>query len=100
MLDYSDSKIYSVKCLETGLEYIGSTARKDIRARKREHKNHYQRYKRGTYGYNTVFQIIEKNNYSMEVVEEFPCVTRTELEARESYWINNTDCVNKCKKRP
>jgi len=35
----------------------------------------------------------------MDLVEDFPCNSRKELEARESYYINNFECINKAKKK-
>ena len=101
MVNYNDSKVYLVQDNDNpDLKYIGSTAR-DIKWRTREHKHHANRYNRGTYGYNTVFVIINRGNYTTSIVEEYPCENRSQLEDREAYWINEMKPnVNKCKKRP
>jgi hypothetical protein len=35
----------------------------------------------------------------MELVEDYPCESRKELEEREAYYINNYECINKAKKK-
>jgi hypothetical protein len=39
-------------------------------------------------------QIIKRNNYQEEIVEEYPCNSREELEKREGFYINNNECIN------
>jgi transcription-repair coupling factor (superfamily II helicase) len=41
------------------------------------------------------FKIIENNNYDIILVEEFPCQNKDQLHARERFFIENTECVNK-----
>ena len=31
----------------------------------------------------------------IELIESFPCASNEEKNAREGYWIKNTDCINK-----
>ena len=38
-------------------------------------------------------------DFIMELVEAYPCNSRKELEERESYYINNYECINKAKKK-
>lgn len=50
--------------------------------------------------YTTSFKILENNNYEIELIEDYPCGSKRELEARERYWseqyINDGyECVNK-----
>lgn len=39
--------------------------------------------------------IIQRGNYRMELIENFPCRNRNELLWRERYHIEQSDCINK-----
>jgi len=85
MPDYSKGKIYKITCLETGEVYYGSTTQELS-----------QRVRKGAY--NTLckaYNIIKRNNYYEEIVEEYHCDNKIELETRERWWIENNVCVNK-----
>jgi hypothetical protein len=43
----------------------------------------------------TSFKILEKNNYDYSLVESYPCKSKDELHARERFYIENNECVNK-----
>lgn len=86
MTDYSQGKIYKIVCNETGDVYIGSTATRLC--------NRLARHKHGKQYYSSK-QIIERNNYQMILIENYPCETKEELLWRERYYIDNTNCVNK-----
>ena len=96
MPDYSKSKIYKIVCNITGLIYIGSTTQ-NLCGRIQDHKYDYKYYlnKKSYSHWLTSFEIIEKNNYDIILVEDFPCERREQLLARERYWVENTKCVNK-----
>ena len=49
-----------------------------------------------TYTYTCSYSILEKNNYKIELIETYPCLTREELNAREGFHIRNTECINRC----
>jgi hypothetical protein len=96
MPDYSKGKIYKIVCNETGMIYVGSTVKK-LKDRLRCHKNNYNHWLDGK----TDFQcsssaIIQFNNYYIELIEDYPCESKLELEMREGYWQKQIDCVNKC----
>jgi len=96
MPDYSKSKIYKIVCNITGLIYIGSTT-KNLFGKIQDHKYDYKYYLniKSYSHWLTSFEIIEKNNYDIILVEDFPCERKEQLHARERYWIENTECVNK-----
>tara|TARA_R110002049_G_C8946341_1_gene545496 strand:- start:271 stop:783 length:513 start_codon:yes stop_codon:yes gene_type:complete len=85
MPDYSKGKIYSIQCLETDEVYYGSTTM-SLSKRISKHKTDTHCVSR---------KIIDRNNYQEELIEEYPCNSKTELEARESYFIRNNLCINK-----
>jgi arsenate reductase-like glutaredoxin family protein len=95
MIDYQLGKIYKIICNVTGKQYIGSTCELTIEKRLRTHKNDYKRYVNGKHKYTTSFEIIENENYKIVLVENYPCNNKCELHARERFYIENTNCVNK-----
>ena len=49
----------------------------------------------GNRRYITAFKVIENKNYSIILMELYPCGSKAELKARERYYIENNECVNK-----
>ena len=87
MPDYNDGRIYSLVCNETGLEYIGSTC--DTLCRRLQgHKTKYGKWKNGLENKCGSFRILEGGNYSINLVENYPCNNKKELNIRERYWYD------------
>lgn len=76
--------------------YIGSTA-KTLIQRYYAHQNYYKNWleNKNNFHYYTSFEILCNNNHKIELVEEYPCKSKKELEIRERYWIETIECVNK-----
>lgn len=89
---YINSKIYKIINSVGSKCYIGSTT---TELRKRFY-NHKSKFNRGT-GMCTSKEIFRDDPTGCKIilVEKFPCQDKTELNKRERYWIENTDCVNK-----
>lgn len=83
MTDYSKGKIYKIICNITGDIYIGSTVN-TLERRLEQHKCHNHSSK----------LIIERGDYKILLIEEYPCETKQELLWRERYWIENNNCIN------
>ncbi len=92
MAKYENSVIY--KIIKKGEKdesniYVGST--KNFSARKSKHKSTCQEKdtKKSKY---KLYQIINNNggwdNYNMEIIEEYSCSCKIDLEKREKYWID------------
>ena len=97
MPDYQNSKIYKIVCNITGKIYIGSTTQKYLASRLSEHVRDYKNYTTvGKRSYITSFEVIKQGNYDMVLLESYPCNNKMELHAKERYYIENNDCVNKC----
>jgi hypothetical protein len=87
---YQQGKIYMMKCNKTGLCYIGSTIEK-LNKRLGKHLTDY----RGYMGINNVkrrnyrssFDVIINENYDINLLENYPCNNRRELQHREALWI-------------
>ena len=97
MPDYQQGKIYKIECNVTGKVYIGSTCEPTLARRLAGHVGGYKRYLNGTYNYVSSFDVIQNEDYCIVLLEKYPCNTKDDLYARERYWTNNIDCVNKIK---
>lgn len=97
MSDYNKAKIYKITCNTTGKTYIGSTCKEKIKHRLAIHVSHYKMYLRNEYHYITSFECLKNDNYNIEILEEVKnCKTKDDLKKSEGYWIENSNCVNKC----
>ena len=85
MVNYADGKIYRIVCNTTGLTYYGSTVQS-------LYKRLYSHKKRKTCSSKI---IIEADNYEIILVETFACKSKEELHARERFYIESNECVNK-----
>lgn len=88
MPDYNKGKIYKVHCNETGEDYYGSTTH-TLEKRISLHKSRLK-----TERYCKSRQIIVRGNFEMVLVEDFPCLTKKELNVRERYYIDNFPNIN------
>ena len=96
MKDYSKSKIYLITCLVTDLKYVGATTMDSIFTRLLQHVYAYRTYANGRrVDYCRSFEIIKNNNFKIELLEECPCETQEELDAKERYYIESIECINK-----
>lgn len=86
--------IYKITCNETGEVYYGSTTN-SLNNRISGHKSHLKRWKEGRYNFTTSFQIIDRGNYSYSLIETVECEDRGQLEARERFYIENNECINR-----
>jgi hypothetical protein len=94
MPDYTQGKIYKIVSDNIEGTYYGSSA-DTLWSRFGTHTSHFRAWKKGTYHYVTSFKLIEAGNASIVLVEYYPCNSKIELKARERWYIENNDCVNK-----
>ena len=100
-VDYQLGKIY--KLVPTNYEgdyipYYGSSAQNYLSVRLAGHIRDYNDYLKGKRHKTTSFKLFEKHgidNISIILVENYPCQSKAELEARERYYIENNICINK-----
>jgi len=83
---YKNGKIYKIVCNETDEVYYGSTIQ-TLKERLRGHLK--ERY------FCMSKQILDRNNYYCELVEDYSCNNVYELETREKWYILNNECINK-----
>lgn len=84
MSKYERGKIYKIVDNTNNNIYIGSTT-KTLKVRLNEHKS-------GEYCVSR--EIIKNDDYDILLIENYPCDSRKQLEAREGFYIRNNDCIN------
>ena len=87
--------IYKIMCEITGEIYIGSTNTAKLSQRLAEHRSDYKHYLKGNKNYRSSFQIIERGNYGIHLLETVNHDTIYELRVRERYYFENCECINK-----
>ena len=97
MPDYSKGQIY--KIVDTGFNkcYIGSTI-ETLPQRMAKHRYCYTAFKKGKKTFITSYYLFDEygvENCKILWIENYPCNSKKELEAREGYHQQNTDCVNR-----
>ena len=92
--DFSKGMIYRIVCNITGDVYIGSSVQ-TCAQRLSKHVDHHKRWKKDNTKYTSSYIILARNDYKIILVESYPCKNNDELRAREQFWINQTECVNK-----
>ena len=101
MPNYQDGKIYKIVCNITDECYIGSTTEPTLARRLAGHVSTFKSWKNTGKGGNvTSYDIIDRGDYKIYLIENFPCNSRDELTAREGKIIRDykiiCDCVNRC----
>jgi len=88
-----NGKIYKIVNLDDESKvYIGSTC-ETLEDRYGLHKVNKRQYERGIRGYTSSFDILD--NSKIELIENYPCNSETELKKREQYYMDNIKCINK-----
>lgn len=92
---YQNAKIYKLYSDETDMVYIGSTT-KTLKQRLGEHLRGYSAWLKGNKNYVSSFEILKYADYYIELIEDYPCETKKELERREGKIIKTFEnAVNK-----
>lgn len=85
---------YKIVCNDSGLIYVGSTIQ-PIEKRLQAHECNYRLYLENRYHFTTSFTIIEKNNYTIQLIECVECVDRKQRDSIELLHILNENSVNR-----
>tara|TARA_R110002020_G_scaffold402401_1_gene612577 strand:- start:176 stop:487 length:312 start_codon:yes stop_codon:yes gene_type:complete len=81
---YQQGKIYKIVCNITNEIYYGST-KKTLKERLRLHilcRNCMS------------INIIDRGDYKIELIKDYPCNSKKELEEEESKYIRENECIN------
>jgi hypothetical protein len=92
MPDYNNGKIYKLWSPKGDGIYIGST----VNSLARRKANHKSGYINKTSHCNSKILFEKYNDVRIELIEEFPCENKMELNKKEGYYIRTLDCVNRC----
>ena len=95
--EYQHGKIYRVSDIGYNKFYYGSTIQ-TLAKRMGSHRKDYKMYKEGKRkNALAVFLLFDEfgvENCKIELVEQFPCNCRNELERREGFHTQPNECVN------
>ena len=91
MPDYQKGKIYKLYSPSKNLVYYGST----IKSLSQRLANHTYEYRTKTDRLCQGHLVLECDDYKIELVEDFPCNNKQQLERKEGEYIKNNECVNK-----
>ena len=96
-MDYKNGKIYKITDIAYTKMYIGSTCQ-SLSKRLSKHKASYKTWKDGKRSKTTSFDLFEEfgiENCKIELIENYECNCKDELQKKEGDHIKNNDCVNK-----
>ncbi len=94
---YQNGKIYKICDINETEIYIGSTTQ-PLYKRLSKHKGNYKCFLNEKSDFVTSFKLFEKyglENCQIILIENYPCKSKEELNAREAYHIRLNKCVNK-----
>ena len=92
MVNYQNGKIYAIRSFATDKYYIGSTCN-PLHKRLYQHKSDKNSAKNR---YRTSFEIVKYDDCYIELLEEFSCENKNQLQKREGELIreSKSDVVN------
>jgi len=94
MSKYNNSKIYKLVDLTTNKIFIGATCSK-LSCRLAIFKNCYKQYKLGKYTYIKAFELLKNDSCRIDLLENYSCETKEELNAKLGEYVSKLDCINK-----
>lgn len=96
MPDYTNGKIYKLYCNTSNDIYYGSTTTL-LATRLAKHKSAYKSYTEGKGAYYSSFKLFENINavVGIVLVENVSVQNKEQLHARERFYIENNECLNK-----
>ena len=97
MVNYQLGKVYKIVDNTNGNIYIGSTCKPYLSNRLAGHRTDYQLHLKGLGHYITSFEILKNGDYDIVLLEECNCDNKMQLHARERFYIDSLECVNKSK---
>jgi hypothetical protein len=92
-MDYKVGTIYKIVCnIDSSIVYVGSTT-KSIKTRMSRHVTQYKLYKRGLYGFYTLYEFFDKygcDNFTIIKIREYLVCDKYHLLMYEMLWMNKT----------
>lgn len=93
MVNYQQRKIYKLYSPSKNLVYYGSTT-EPLSVRYAKHCYTFRNPTKYV-GVRNANEILECGDYRCELVLEYPCNNKQELQLKEAEYILNNDCINK-----
>ena len=95
MSRYQQGKIYAIRSHQTDKWYLGSTCL-TLTKRLHNHKNSLQHFENTGNKYCSAMEMLKHKDYYIELIENFPCQSKDELNKREGELIriHKTNLVN------
>lgn len=85
--NYENSKVYAIRSNDSDNIYIGSTT-SSLSKRLSDHRTQFKAWlNQSTKPYYTSFEILKHPNHYIELMEEYPCENKMQLEKREGELI-------------
>ena len=95
---FIDGKIFKIASkLRPNIVYVGSTYR-ELDKILEHYKQKYQLFLENRQKYLECFEIINRGDCSIELLENFPCENINQMKERELYFIQTLNCVNSIKR--
>jgi hypothetical protein len=91
MPDYQKGKIYKIISSNTDNIYIGSTTKQYLSTRLAHHVCVYKKWLNQEHHKLNSFDILQFGDYKIILIENFPCNSKEELEAREYHYIKENN---------
>ena len=93
-MDYSNGKIYCIRNHITDDVYIGSSCQ-PLCKRLSWHKSSINKKTKQNFPLYIKMRELDKSNFYIELLENYPCSNKEELRAREGHYIRELATLNK-----
>lgn len=97
MVNYQNGKIYKIWSPSQDLQYIGSTAQ-ELSQRLAGHKRNFKSFNNPDSKFNNYcasYEVLKCEDYRIDLLENYSCINKLELNKKEGEYIKNNVCVNK-----
>lgn len=91
-LDYKYGKIYVIRSYKTNLVYVGSTTQ-HLCQRMSKHRINYKQWLKNGTGFMTSYKLLDFDDAYIELLEEYPCENKNQLQRKEGEYIRNMENV-------
>ena len=97
VVNYQNGKIYKIWSPSQDLQYIGSTVQ-ELSQRLGGHKKNFKLFNNPDSKYNKYcasYEVLKCEDYRIDLLENYSCINKLELNKKEGEYIKNNVCVNK-----
>ena len=98
MVAQTNGKIYKIQNIGGDEIFIASTNKKYLSQRMDTTRRDFKKWKKGEHALVRCFDIFQRfgvENCVIILLEAYPCDSKEALKAREAYYIQTLDCLNK-----